>query len=96
MADEQILNTSEVNPVDFFVEKKISFSILLYKLLCGAIVTVIALRLNDVLKSVIETITVKMKTSNKISQSLIDLGTVLVFVVIFSIIVRTLLHGKID
>ena len=96
MEEDRIQNTSEVNPVDFFVEKKMTFSILVYKLLCGAIVTVIALRLNDVLKSIIESIAMKTNISNKIVQSLVDLGTVFAFVIIFAVVVRLLFHGKID
>ena len=45
-----IVNTSEVNLVDLFVDKKITHTDLLYKLLCGALVTIVALRVNDMTK----------------------------------------------
>lgn len=41
---------SIVNPVDLYVNDKISMSNLMYSLSCGAIVTVMALRFNDMAK----------------------------------------------
>lgn len=47
-----IVTTSEVNPFDFYVQNKIDMKVLIYKILCGSIVTLIALRLNEALKIV--------------------------------------------
>lgn len=84
-----IQNTSEVNPVDLFVRRKITLTTLLYKLMCGAIVTIIALRLNDVLKVGIARLSSELKVKDKIMQSVVDLIVVLVAVVVFSMSVRT-------
>lgn len=88
-----VQTTSEVNPVDAFVESKISFTLLLYKLICGAIVTVVAFRLNDVLKNIIQGIAELLEldefaNSNKTQKSVIDLSVVLIFVVMFAVFFR--------
>lgn len=91
-----IQDTSEVNPVDFFVAKKITLPELVYKLMCGAIVTVIALRLNDIIKKLITSVSMLMPKNNDIVNSLIDLILTLIFVIVFSIIMRMIMFSKIS
>ena len=86
MAD--VVATSEVNPVDFFVEGKLSFPSLFYKLCCGAIVTIIALRFNGVLENVTKEVTSHFTITNLLLHSLIDVAIVVVILIIFAIIVR--------
>ena len=49
-----ITQTSEVNPFDLYIKQQIDLKVLLYKILCGAVITLIALRLNDAVKLVTE------------------------------------------
>ena len=47
---DKIIVTTEVNPFDLYIRNKIGMKVLLYKIICGAVVTLIALRLNEALK----------------------------------------------
>jgi dTDP-4-dehydrorhamnose reductase len=85
---ETVMETSEVNPVDYFVEGKIAFPLLFYKLMCGAIVTVIALRLSDALKNITETMTSQI-THNTIVKALLDVLVTILMVLLFARIVRS-------
>jgi hypothetical protein len=91
-----IQDTSEVNPVDFFVAKKIPLTELVYKLMCGAIVTVIALRLNDIIKTLITSVSMLMPKNNEIVNSLLDLMLTLIFVVVFAMIMRVVMFSKLS
>ena len=55
----QIVSTSEVNLVDLYITRKIDTKTLFYKLICGAIVTVVAFRVNDMTKDLSTFISMK-------------------------------------
>ena len=87
-SSNSIMDTSEVNPVDFFVEGKISFSVLMYRLMCGALVTIIALRLSAALEVLSLELTNRAKFKNKIVKSLFDILITMIILVVFVLIVR--------
>ena len=83
-----IMDTSEVNPVDFFVEGKISFSVLMYKLMCGALVTIIALRLSAALEVLSLELTTRANFKNKIVKTLFDILITMIILVVFVLLIR--------
>lgn len=92
-----IIDTSEVNPVDFFVEGKISFSVLLYKLMCGALVTIIALRLSSALEVLSLELTKQGNFKNKIVKTLFDILITMIILVVFVLVIRLRVSsGKLD
>lgn len=92
-----IMNTSEVNPVDFFVEDKISFSVLMYKLMCGALVTIIALRLSSALEVLSLELTNRANFKNKIVKTIFDILITMIILVVFVLIIRLrVASGKLE
>ena len=92
-----IMETAEVNPVDSFVEGKITFSVLMYSLMCGALVTVIALRLSAALEAISQELASKTRFKNKIIKSLFDILVTMIMLVVFVLIIRLrVASGKLD
>ena len=87
-SSNSIMDTSEVNPVDFFVEGKISFSVLVYKLMCGALVTIIALRLSAALEALSLELTTRANFKNKIVKTLFDILITMIILVVFVLLIR--------
>ena len=89
------LATSEVNLVDQYVHRKISSADFVYKVLCGALVAVVALRASDMLGSisamvsdrVSEMVSIKYQEAVKIAS---DAGTLLALLGTFVFTARAL------
>lgn len=73
-----IVDVSEVNLIDLYIQNKVEWHELVYKLICGALVSILALRMNDLVSKATEEVLQKVGkidvVQHKVYVSLVEFG----------------------